>query len=198
MVLIKYLELTKGPNFSKSRSGLESVVNATLAYHRQPVDMHIARATNKISAWNEIVETESFLHLAGHGQSQGVIGGLVFRQMKVQDFASYMGMHEMRIDLNGILIDACSTFSREWLEQISQSIPKGKSTVVIGTRSDVPFENAELFAQVFYMELFKAPYPKGDEKRMIAIEKAVVVAQRAEAWRFGRPSYFKMKRVVGK
>ena len=196
MVLINSLDLGRGPFFKKSRLKLQVISDTASAQARIEHDIDFTSAFGAVGAWNEIVETESLLHLAGHGQSQGFIGGQYFRQLSVEKFADFVEYSESEITLDGLIVDACSTFFPDWFKQVRASIPRGHKLIYIGTKDDVDFGNAEIYMQVFFNFLLSKKYPVSRKARRELIKQAHKVASAAEEWKFGE-SFFRMKEITG-
>lgn len=185
-----------GPRFMTSRGQLQIVVETAIAAHRNDLDIDFAYALSKVQMWNKILEAESILHLSGHGHSSGRIGGKRLRQMDVQDFAKLVYDEDFDFPLDCLIVDACSTFSPDWIRYVTASLPRGKQCVFIGTKADVPFENAEIYVQVFFQTLISRRYPKGSRARRDWLVECHRTASAAEKWYLGE-SYFKCKVLTG-
>lgn len=196
MATFKSLDVGRGRHFNNSRTKLQVVVETAAAMHRNTLDIDFAKAWNSVQVWNHVVDTDSILHLAGHGQASGRIGGKRFRQMDAADFAAAVDEEDAYFPLDVVIADACSTYSSAWFTAVRNSLPRGHKCVYLGTSADIPFDQAELYMQVFVQHLLSRPYPKARVARRKLIIESHKAANRAAQWQFGK-TYFRMKQLVG-
>jgi hypothetical protein len=120
----------------------------------------------------------------GHGDPNGEIhaGRRVFRRPKVYtldelwDWADAKGQ---ALHVDGLLMDACETYSPEWLAGVAAVIAPRRPAVYIGTTRPVGWDEASTYTGAFYAALLRHRFPSQPARRRLAFLDAHKRAVRA-------------------
>jgi hypothetical protein len=204
MALITFVDFGKDRDFSCSIHMLDKIVNNSNAFTEleDPGDIKWIQSRNRMRTYNAIVDTDSIIHAAGHGESSGLIGNeflKIFRRyLDVHELTGYLIETDQAITPDLVIVDACSSASKTWQRQISKILMPGHAALFIGTNRDIPFATADFFFQAFYLSLFSQRYPKSRTARLNRIRKAYEVAKQAEKFVSKDKSYFEIFELVGR
>lgn len=203
MALITFIDFGKDRHFSCSIRMLDKIMNDSTAFGEleDPSDIKWVQTRNRIRTYNAIVDTDSIIHAAGHGESSGLIGNeflKIFRRyLDVHELTGYLIETDQAITPDLVIVDACSSASKTWQRQVSKTLMPGHTALFIGTNRDVPFATADFFFQAFYFSLLSQRYPKSRTARLNRIRKAYEVAKQVEKLVSKDKSYFEISELAG-
>lgn len=201
MVRHLILDIGRDKLFSGSKMAHEKTIRAASKGGESALEnMDYKKARGPVQVYNAIVEAESILHVMGHADSSGIIGSewpklWGARRFDISDLVDYLISENEGLDLDLIILDACSTGSSSWLKRIRKIIIPGHTTLVIATNEDVPFGIADYFLQTFYFSLYSESYPKSRVKRLERIKISFALAIELTCQATAQKSYFKLVEI---
>ena len=143
----------------------------------------------------------TLMHVMGHGDRQGGIGGS--RQSKmfwVENLIPYCenDNNEWFPDVDVLLLDACSTFSPSWMRSLGALQPRAHEMLFIGTTRAVTWHEATTYASAFYSAIVYPAFPRNRtaRQRRAAAQVAHEKASLAFLAVLGKPSPFRSTTVA--
>ena len=95
------------------------------------------------------------------------------------------------LHVDGLLLDACHTYSAEWLAGVAAVIAPRRPAVFIGTTRPVGWDEASTYVGAFYAALLRHRFPSQPARRRAAFLDAHNRAIRAYRALLDEPAPFK-------
>jgi hypothetical protein len=144
----------------------------------QEYEINFRWALNEQKLVSLLSETSFLGHVMSHGTRDGKLHALFgLLQADASNFTCTDERFPI-LNMDGLLLDACQTFSKTWIRKIKTSLPPRKSIVLIGTTSDVGWDEASTYVTSFYSHLLTSRVQNTSHKRMATILKAHKYASR--------------------
>ena len=118
-------------------------------------------------------EPIGLLHVMGHGEPNGELhsGKRLLRMTKaytVEELRGWVDAYGRPLHVDGLLLDACDTYSTQWLAGVAAVIAPRRPAVVIGTTRPVGWEEASTYVGAFYAALLRHRFPSQPARRRAA------------------------------
>ncbi len=172
----------------------------TIAETTRTADVLVATSRSRTRIAALLDEPIGLLHVMGHGDPSGEIhaGHRLLRLPKVYTVQELQGWvdvygHPLRVD--GLLLDACHTYSVEWLAGVASVIAPRRSIVIIGTTRPVGWDEASAYVGAFYATLLRQRFPAQPARRRAAFLDAHKRAVRAYRTLLDEPAPFKATEI---
>lgn len=139
-------------------------------------NFELLTAENEEQMGNVLLRRIGLLHVMGHGDPKGRLYGtrtvgplLLFRgerKFKLRTMQRWVAKNQVFPQIDCLLLDACNTFSKTWLEGLADVLEPGggpnSSMVVIGTTRKVGWDEASTYTAAFYSALLRHPFPPAE------------------------------------
>jgi hypothetical protein len=138
----------------------------------------------------------SFLgHVMSHGERDGNLNGIFGSRRANLAYGPSTINEGPILNMDGLLLDACHTLSKAWIRNVANSVPKGHSMVVIGTTSEVGWDEAATYVTSFYSALLHGELNENRRQRRSAILRAHKFSQRLVSNAYSKDCTFKVVRI---
>ena len=174
----------------------------TYAETTSSADVYVATTRSVARAGAMLEENIGLLHVMGHGESSGrmTTGQSWWRPKTVFDveqLAAWVDRTGSRLNIDGILLDGCDTFSDDWSSKIAATLTPGRKAVLIGTSRSVGWDEASTYVGAFYPALLRRKFPQQPARRRANIVDAHERATAAYETVLDKPSPFRCEVIVG-
>jgi hypothetical protein len=153
------LNLGADKQFKHAMHHVTGVVQ-TIAESNRTADVLVATTRSRARIAALLDHPIGLLHVMGHGDPSGEIhaGHRLLRMPKIYTVEELRGWadaygHPLRID--GLLLDACHTYSAEWRAGVASVIALRRPIVFIGTTRPVGWDEASTYVGAFYATLLR-------------------------------------------
>ena len=101
------------------------------------------------------------------------------RRFRVDVLTEYCRMYDVWPDVDVLMLDACDTFTEDWIRDLSYVIPQRRSVLFLGTTESVTWPRATAYTNAFYTALLHLELAGGGEDFASAARQAHQSATRA-------------------
>jgi len=177
MTDIVIVDLHRRGRFTHSRRLVSALLHAhDVKGQPVPATYEVLASGSRSRVAKRMEEPIGLLHLMSHGQPDGQLQGKTLTRRTtdyaVDDVKNWLDQYDLTLNIDAVLLDACSTFTKEWKAGISSLIAPGQSAVMIGSVGKVDFHEAQEYVAAFYTALLSRPFPV----RSTYVRKAVLNA----------------------
>lgn len=196
---VRVLNLGADRDFKRALEHVTGVVR-TISVTSQHADVDVVTTRMRSRIAGTLTDRIGLLHVMGHGAPNGEIhaGSRVFRWPKVytlEELRDWVDASGQPLHVDGLLMDACDTYSREWLDGVAAVIGARRSAVYIGTTRPVGWDEASTYTGAFYAALLRDRFPSQPKGRRLAFLDAHKRAVRAYRALRDEPAPFKAAEI---
>lgn len=100
----------------------------------------------------EVMKPVGLLHVMAHASPSGQLERRTWQPLPldIANLAAWVREVGHFPQADGVLLDACSTFTRSWQEGIERTLAPGQAGVLIGTKRKVTFMESAIYTNSFY------------------------------------------------
>jgi hypothetical protein len=172
----------------------------TIAETTRSADVFVATSRSPSRIAHLLDDRIGLLHVMGHGTSNGELsaGHRSMRMAKaysVDGLQDWVRAHGRPLRVDGLLLDACNTYSDRWLAGIEGVLAPRRPAVLIGTTRTVGWDETATYTGAFYASLLRHRLPSHTTRRLAAFLDAHQRAVSAYRTLLDKPTPFKAIKI---
>lgn len=213
---IAVIDAGASPRFASSRHAAISAVECIAERRLGPTPVNSGIALTRSQLARYLFYPTRLMHVMAHGERKGQLSSDLLhprlnfwpfeRWFDLDDWGAYSDSTGLLLDIDCLILDACTSNTPEWRAGLARLMPPGKQMLLIGTTATVSWPEAVTYTTCFYSHLLhesrfrteKAFHSRQVDRFIGESQDAHTQARRAYQSLHGVPSLFRADVVTGK